>query len=137
MNDTHGITYKTALLVGAFQMLSLIPGTSRSGATILGAMLLGLSRSAAAEFSFFLAIPTMLGASLLRGRKFFMYVGESGVSVPASAWVVLAVGTVTAFVVSMAAIKFLTDFVKKHSFSAFGVYRIVLGALVLLYFLVK
>ena len=137
VNDTHGITYKTALLVGAFQMLSLIPGTSRSGATILGAMLLGLSRSAAAEFSFFLAIPTMLGASLLRGLKFFMYVGESGVSVPASAWVVLAVGTVTAFVVSMAAIKFLTDFVKKHSFSAFGVYRIVLGALVLLYFLVK
>ena len=137
VNDTHGITYKTALLVGAFQMLSLIPGTSRSGATILGAMLLGLSRSPAAEFSFFLAIPTMLGASLLRGLKFFMYVGESGVSVPASAWVVLAVGTVTAFVVSMAAIKFLTDFVKKHSFSAFGVYRIVLGALVLLYFLVK
>jgi undecaprenyl-diphosphatase len=137
VNDTHGITYKTALLVGAFQMLSLIPGTSRSGATILGAMLLGLSRSAAAEFSFFLAIPTMLGASLLRGLKFFMYVGESGVSVPASAWVVLAVGTVTAFVVSMAAIKFLTDFVKKHSFSAFGVYRIVLGALVFLYFLVK
>jgi undecaprenyl-diphosphatase len=137
VNDTHGITYKTALLVGAFQMLSLIPGTSRGGATILGAMLLGLSRSAAAEFSFFLAIPTMLGASLLRGLKFFMYVGESGVSVPASAWVVLAVGTVTAFVVSMAAIKFLTDFVKKHSFSAFGVYRIVLGALVLLYFLVK
>ena len=135
--DVGGISYKTALLIGAFQMLSLIPGTSRSGATILGAILIGLSRTAAAEFSFFMAIPTMVGASLIRGLKFVKFVFEGDVSVPAEAWIILAVGTAVAFVVSMAAIKFLTDFVKKHSFSAFGVYRIILGALVLLYFFVK
>ena len=137
IGDTDSISYKTALLVGAFQMLSLIPGTSRSGSTILGAMLLGLSRSAAAEFSFFMAIPTMLGASLVRGLKFVDYVVDESVSVPAEAWIILAVGTLVAFAVSLAAIKFLTDFVKKHSFAAFGIYRIALGILVLLYFLVK
>ncbi len=137
ITDTGAIDYKTALLVGAFQMLSLIPGTSRSGATILGAILIGLSRPVAAEFSFFMAIPTMLGASLIRGLKFVKFVAEGDVAVPTEAWVILAVGTAVAFAVSMAAIKFLTDFVKKHSFSAFGVYRIILGALVLVYFLVK
>ena len=137
ITDTDGISYKTALLIGAFQMLSLIPGTSRSGATILGAILIGLSRTAAAEFSFFMAIPTMVGASLIRGLKFVKFVIEGDVSVPMEAWLTLAVGTAVAFVVSMAAIKFLTDFVKKHSFSAFGVYRIILGALVLLYFAIK
>ena len=137
ITDTGAIDYKTALLVGAFQMLSLIPGTSRSGATILGAILIGLSRPAAAEFSFFMAIPTMLGASLIRGLKFVKFVAEGDVAVPVEAWVILAVGTAVAFAVSMAAIKFLTDFVKKHSFSAFGVYRIILGALVLVYFLVR
>lgn len=137
ITSTDDITWKTALLVGAFQVLSLIPGTSRSGATILGAMLLGLSRTAASEFSFFMAIPTMVGASLVRGYKFFDYVSESGVSVPTEAWLVLGVGFLTAFVVSLAAIKFLMDFVKRHTFTAFGIYRIALGALVLVYFLVK
>ena len=134
ITDTDSITYRTALLIGLFQVLSLIPGTSRSGSTILGAMLLGLSRTAAAEFSFFMAIPTMAGAALVRGYKFFDYVSESGASIPAEAWLVLAVGCAVAFAVSLASIKFLTDFVKKHSFSSFGVYRIALGALVLLYF---
>ena len=137
ITSTDAITWRTALLVGAFQVLSLIPGTSRSGATILGAMLVGLSRTAASEFSFFMAIPTMAGASLVRGYKFFDYVTESGVSVPSEAWLVLAAGFLTAFVVSLAAIKFLMDFVKRHTFTAFGIYRIALGALVLVYFLVK
>lgn len=134
VESTEAINYKIALLVGCFQMLSLIPGTSRSGSTILGAMLLGLSRSAAAEFSFFMAIPTMLGAALIRSLKFADYALESNVSIPTEAWVVLAVGCLVAFVVSLVAIKFLTDFVKKHSFASFGVYRIILGALVLVYF---
>ena len=135
--DVNTISYKTALLVGAFQVLAIIPGTSRSGTTILGGILLGLSRTAASEFSFFLAIPTMVGASLLRGYKFFDYISENDVAVPAQAWIVLAVGCAVAFVVSLVAIKFLMAFVKKHTFSSFGVYRIALGALVLLYFLVK
>ena len=134
VTETSGISYKLALLIGVFQMLSLIPGTSRSGSTILGAMLLGLSRTAAAEFSFFMAIPTMAGASLVRSLKFVDYVTDSGVSIPAEAWIVLAVGCAVAFAVSLASIRFLTDFVKKHSFAPFGVYRIILGAAVLLYF---
>ena len=128
----EGIDYKLAFLIGAFQMLALIPGTSRSGSTILGAMLLGCSRAAAAEFSFFMAIPTMLGASLLKVVKLF----AEGVTVTALEWGILAVGCVTAFVVSLAAIKFLMDFVKKHSFASFGWYRIVLGAFVIGYFLI-
>ena len=137
VTSTDGITWKTALLVGAFQVLSLIPGTSRSGATILGAMLIGMSRAAASEFSFFMAIPTMAGASLVRGYKFFDYVTESNVSIPTEAWLVLAAGFVTAFVVSLIAIKFLMEFVKRHTFTSFGIYRIALGALVLGYFLIK
>ena len=137
ITSTDAITWRTALLIGAFQVLSLIPGTSRSGATILGAMLLGLSRTAASEFSFFMAIPTMAGASLVRGYKFFDYVAESGVTVPTEAWLVLAAGFLTALVVSLASIKFLMDFVKRHTFTAFGIYRIALGALVLGYFLVR
>ena len=132
VTDVGGISYKLAFLIGAFQMLALIPGTSRSGSTILGAMLLGCSRAAAAEFSFFMAIPTMLGASLLKVVKLF----AEGVTVTALEWGILAVGCVTAFIVSLAAIKFLMDFVKKHSFASFGWYRIVLGALVIGYFLV-
>ena len=128
----EGINYKLAFLIGVFQMLALIPGTSRSGSTILGAMLLGCSRAAAAEFSFFMAIPTMLGASLLKVVKLF----AEGVTVTALEWGILAVASVTAFVVSLAAIQFLMDFVKKHSFASFGWYRIVLGALVVGYFLV-
>ena len=126
----EGINYKLAFLIGVFQMLALIPGTSRSGSTILGAMLLGCSRAAAAEFSFFMAIPPMLGASLLKVVKLF----AEGVTVTALEWGILAVGCVTAFIVSLAAIKFLMDFVKKHSFASFGWYRIVLGAIVLLRF---
>ena len=132
VTDVGGIDYKLAFLIGMFQMLALIPGTSRSGSTILGAMLLGCSRAAAAEFSFFMAIPTMLGASLLKVVKLFL----DGVSITALEWGILAVGCITAFVVSLAAIKFLMDFVKKHSFASFGWYRIVLGVLVLGYFLV-
>ena len=132
VTDVGGISYKLAFLIGAFQMLALIPGTSRSGSTILGAMLLGCSRAAAAEFSFFMAIPTMLGASLLKVVKLF----AEGVTVTALEWGILAVGCVTAFLVSLAAIKFLMDFVKKHSFASFGWYRIVLGAAVLGYFMV-
>ncbi len=131
------ISYKNAVFIGMFQCLALIPGTSRSGSTILGGMLLGLSRTAASEFSFFLAIPTMVGASLLRGLKFVKYVAESDVQVPISAILCLAAGFLFAFAVSMVAIKFLMGFVKKHSFSAFGVYRIVLGALVLLFFALR
>ena len=129
------LSYKQAVLIGCFQTLSIVPGTSRSGSTILGARTLGVSRPAAAEFSFFLGIPAMVGASLLKGYGFFDYVSESGVSVPSLAWAVLAVASLVAFGVSMVAIKFLMDFVKKHSFAPFGVYRIILGALVLLYFI--
>ncbi len=125
------ITYRVAFFVGVFQMLALIPGTSRSGSTIIGAMLLGMSRAAAAEFSFFMAIPTMAGASLVKVVKFM----GDGLTVTATEWGILAVGCISAFVVSLVAIRFLMDFVKKHSFSAFGVYRIALGILVLGYFL--
>ena len=132
VEDAETVSYKTAFLIGAFQMLALIPGTSRSGSTILGAMLLGLSRPAAAEFSFFMAIPTMAGASLVKAVKFI----AEGATVTPTEWGILAVGCISAFLVSLAAIRFLTDFVKKHSFASFGVYRIVLGVLVLGYFLI-
>ena len=131
VTDVSEIGIKPAVMIGFFQVLSLIPGTSRSGATILGGMLLGLSRSTAAEFSFFLAIPTMVGASLLKVVKF----AAEGLTLTATEWGILAVGCVSAFVVSLCVIKFLTDFVKKHSFASFGVYRIILGVLVLGYFL--
>ena len=136
IEDTDKIPLKTAIFIGLFQCLAMIPGTSRSGSTMIGAMLLGLSRPAAAEFSFFLAIPTMAGASALRGLKFVDFVVENGVSIPTSAWLILLVATVAAFLVSLAAIKFLTDFVKRHSFAPFGVYRIALGVLLLIYFLI-
>ncbi len=131
------ISFSQAIYVGLFQSLSIVPGTSRSGSTILGARCIGISRSAAAEFSFFMGIPAMAGASLLKGYSFFDYVFESNVSVPATAWIVLAVASVCAFAVSMLAIKFLVDFVKRHSFSPFGVYRIILGVLVTVYFLAR
>ncbi len=128
---TEEISCRAAFLIGLFQVLSLIPGTSRSGSTVLGAILLGVSRTAAAEFSFFLAVPVMAGAS---GVKLLGFLQKSGGNIPASAWVILAIGCLSSFFVSVAAIRFLTDFVKKHSFAAFGVYRILLGAAVLLYF---
>lgn len=123
--------WKDALLVGGFQVLSIIPGTSRSGSTILGGMLFGLSRTAAAEFSFYLAIPTMAGASLLKMAKFFL----DGNTLGGEEITILLVGLVTAFLVSLLVIRYLMDYVRRHSFSAFGVYRIVLGLLVLGYFL--
>ena len=132
ITEVGGIDYKTALLIGAFQCLSLIPGTSRSGATILGAIFLGVSRSAGAEFSFFLAIPTMLGASALKLLKFLL----EGVSATSTEIMVLVVGCVVAFVVSLVVIKGLMEYVRKRSFAVFGVYRIVLGAVVLGYFLI-
>ncbi|MBQ8718991.1 MAG: undecaprenyl-diphosphate phosphatase [Clostridia bacterium] len=128
------ITYGRALAIGAFQALSIVPGTSRSGSTILGAMLLGLSRTTGAEFSFFMAIPAMVGGSLIKVLGFVEYVSEAAVSVPVEAYLTLGVGCAVSLIVSLIAIRFLMDFVKRHTFSAFGVYRIVLGALVLLYF---
>ena len=133
INDVHAIDYRTALLIGAFQCLSLIPGTSRSGSTILGGILLGVSRPAAAEFSFFLAIPTMLGASALKLLKYVM----EGAMPTMTELVVLGVGCVVSFIVSMLVIKALMEYVRKRSFSAFGVYRIALGVGVIGYFLVK
>lgn len=129
------ITYKNAFFVGLFQMLSMVPGTSRSGSTILGSMLMGLSRSAAAEFSFFMAIPVMVGASGIKVLGFLSFLSETGTEVPLVAWGILAAACAVSFAVSMIAIRFLTDFVKRHSFASFGVYRIVLGVFVILYFL--
>ena len=137
MAQVEDISIKNALAIGAFQALSIIPGTSRSGSTILGSMLVGISRTAAAEFSFFMAIPVMLGASGIKALGFLSYVSESSVSVPAMAWVVLLVGCFVSFIVSMAAIRFLMDFVKKHSFAPFGIYRIALGILVLILGLIR
>lgn len=122
------LTYKTALCIGLFQCLSIIPGTSRSGATILGAILIGTSRGVAAEFTFFLAIPAMAGASLLKLLKY-------GGIITSSQLILLIVGMVVAFVISIFAIKFLVGYVKKKDFKVFGWYRIVLGILVLAYFL--
>ena len=127
------INYKTALAIGLFQCLSLVPGTSRSGSTILGAILVGVSRPAGAEFSFFMAIPTMLGASAIKGLKFIL----SGVQATGMEIAVLIVGCVVSFLVSLLVIRGLMEYVRKHSFSAFGVYRIVLGVIVLAYFGLK
>ncbi len=132
--NVDDISFSQAAIIGGFQALSIIPGTSRSGSTILGSRTIGVSRSAAAEFSFFLGIPAMAGASLLKGYSFFDYVFETGVSVPSAAWVALAVACVVAFAVSMIAIKFLMEFVKRHSFAPFGVYRIIFGTLVIIFF---
>ena len=133
VQNVHQIDYRTALLIGAFQCLSLIPGTSRSGSTILGGILLGVSRPAAAEFSFFLAIPTMLGASALKLVKYLF----EGVIPTGTEIAVLIVGCVVSFIVSMLVIRALMEYVRKRSFSAFGVYRIVLGIVVIGYFLLK
>jgi len=128
ITNVNGIDYKTAVLIGVFQMLALIPGTSRSGATIVGALLIGVSRVAAAEFTFFLAIPVMLGASFLKIVK--LGIPAAGMEVA-----VLLVGSVVAFAVSLFAIRFLIGYIKKRNFKAFGWYRIVLGIIVALYFL--
>jgi len=123
------ITYKTAFLIGLFQVLSIVPGTSRSGSTIVGALLIGVSRVAAAEFTFFLAVPVMFGLSLLKLLKFgFVFTGAELMT--------LVIGSVVAFLVSVLVIKFLMSYIKKHDFKVFGWYRIVLGVIVLLYFTV-
>lgn len=132
IKSVYQIDYRTAFLIGCFQCLSLIPGTSRSGSTILGAILLGVSRSAGAEFSFFLAIPTMLGASALKFVKFL----ASGVSVSGTEIAVLAVGCLVSFLVSVLVIRGLMEYVRKHSFALFGLYRIALGTVILVYFAV-
>ena len=131
ITKTSQIDYRTALLLGAFQCLSLIPGTSRSGSTILGAIILGIARPAGAEFSFFMAIPTMLGASALKLLKFLM----EGVQATGIEIMVLIVGCIVSFIVSLMVIRGLMAFVRKRSFAVFGIYRIILGAVVLLYFL--
>ena len=133
ISRTGELDYRTALLMGCFQCLSLIPGTSRSGATILGGIILGVSRSTAAEFSFFMAIPTMLGASALKLLKFLL----EGVKATGTEVMVLAIGCVVSFLVSLLVIRGLMDYVRKHSFSVFGLYRIALGLLVLLYFVIS
>ena len=126
--DMSVLSYKTAILIGLFQVLAVIPGTSRSGATILGAILLGVSRVTAAEFSFYLAVPVMFGASLIKILDFgFEFTGNQ--------IAVLATGMISAFVVSILAIKFLIGYIKKRDFAAFGYYRIILGIVVLIYFL--
>lgn len=133
VTTVYQIDYKTALTIGLFQCLSLVPGTSRSGSTILGAIAIGVGRSAGAEFSFFMAIPTMLGASGIKLLKFML----SGVSASATEIGVLIVGSIVSFIVSLLVIKALMEYVRKHSFSAFGVYRIVLGGIVLIYFALR
>ena len=132
VTELASLSYKTALIIGAFQVLSLVPGTSRSGATIIGALLIGVSRYVAAEFTFFLAIPVMFGAS---GLKLLKFVADGG-GFTATEVVTLIVGCLVAFGVSVFAIKFLMGYIKKNDFKVFGYYRIVLGIFVLGYFLV-
>ena len=132
INDVSEIDYRTALLMGAFQCLSLIPGTSRSGSTILGAIILGVARPAGAEFSFFMAIPTMLGASALKLLKYLL----EGALPNGTEIAVLITGCIVSFVVSLLVIKGLMEYVRKHSFGVFGIYRIILGIVVIGYFAV-
>lgn len=133
VTDVESMSYKKAIGVGLFQSLALIPGTSRSGSTIMGASILGIGRTAAAEFSFFLAVPVMFGASALKLLKYFL----RGSVISSTELMILLVGCITAFAVSVVAIKFLMNFVKKHSFAPFGYYRIALGILVVLYFIFR
>ena len=132
IKSVYDLTYIDALKIGTFQVLSLIPGTSRSGSTILGGMLTGVSRTASAEFSFFMAIPVMLGASGLKLLKFIL----DGFKASGAEIALLLVGIIVSFAVSLFVIKFLMDFVKRHDFFAFGIYRIALGILVLIYFII-
>ena len=132
ITDVDDLSWKTALGIGCFQVLSLIPGTSRSGSTIIGGLLLGCTRSVASKFTFFLAIPVMFGASALKLVKYFVKGGTFGTNEIA----ILGVGCVVAFVVSLIAIKWLMGFVRRHDFKCFGVYRIILGIVVLAYFFV-
>ena len=133
VTDLARMSYKTAFYIGLFQVLSIIPGTSRSGATILGGIIVGTSRSVAADFTFFLGIPTMFGYSGLKAVKYFI----DGNSLTGGQVAILLVASVTAFVVSLFVIRFLMNYIKKHDFTVFGKYRIVLGIIVLLYGAVK
>ena len=133
IESVYDISYKDALIIGSYQVLSLIPGTSRSGSTILGGMLAGVSRAAASEFSFFMAIPIMAGASGLKVLKFIL----DGFTVTPAELLLLAVGIIVSFEVSMIAINFLMNFVKKHDFKPFGIYRIALGIVLIIYFIIK
>ena len=134
INSINDISYKTAFIIGIFQLLAaLIPGTSRSGATILGGILIGMSRTVATEFTFFLAVPVMFGASILKIAKYFL----KGLVFTTNEMIILIVGLVSAFLVSIIAIKFLIGYIKKNSFSAFGMYRILLGLIVLLYWIIN
>ena len=131
INSIDEMSYKTALIIGVFQLIAAVfPGTSRSGATIIGALIIGVSRPAAAEFTFFLAVPVMIGASVLKLLKFML----SGVAITGMEVAILLVGTIVAFAVSWFVIRFLMSYIKKHDFKVFGYYRIVLGILVILYF---
>lgn len=130
MDTLNSLTYKTAFYIGCFQVLAAIPGTSRSGATILGAVLLGCSRYVASEFSFFLAVPVMAGASGLKLLKYFLNYGMFS----AEEWLLLLIGTLVSYLVSMYAIRMLLSYIRKHDFKVFGVYRIILGMVVILYF---
>ena len=132
VNSTSEITYKIALLIGLFQLLAIVPGTSRSGATIIGALIIGVSRPAAAEFSFFMAIPAMFGMSFLKIVKFL---SES--SFESNQIIILIIGMIVSFLVSMVCIKKLVQYVKKHDFAIFGYYRIILGIILVLYFIFK
>lgn len=127
INNISEITYSTAFIIGLFQVLSIIPGTSRSGATIIGALIIGVSRTTAAEFTFFLAVPVMFGLSAIKLVKF-------GLAFTSAELVILFIGTITAFVVSLLVIRFLMSYIKKHDFQIFGLYRIILGIVLLLYF---
>lgn len=128
IENIKDLTYKVAFLIGIFQVLALIPGTSRSGATIVGALILGLSRKSASEFSFILAIPALLGAGLIKLLKI-------GFAFSATEWIVLIIGTVTAFIVSILVIKLILNYIKNHDFKVFGYYRIILGTIILLFFI--
>ena len=131
VTDINSMTYKTAILIGLFQVLSIVPGTSRSGSTILGAIILGCSRSVSAEFSFFLAIPVMVGVSILKIGSYFKGVYIDGnAPVTSNEWILLIIGMAVAYAVSIIAVKFLMSYVRKHDFKAFGWYRIALGAVV-------
>ena len=130
IRNLQKLDYKTALFIGAFQVLALIPGTSRSGATIIGALLLGCSRYVAAEYSFFLAVPVMLGASGLKIVKYFV---KTGVGFTGTETAILITGMIVAFVVSIFAIKFLMGYIRNHNFKVFGYYRIILGIIILIY----
>jgi len=133
VESVYDLSYKDAIVIGLYQTLSLIPGTSRSGSTILGGMLTGVSRTAASEFSFFMAIPVMLGASLLKILKFML----SGATVAPFELILLFVGIAVSFIVSLLVIDFLMNFVKKHDFKPFGIYRIILGIVLIIYFIVR